>query len=138
MRTPDWDEVRAFLRYDRWEPDRARSTDHDYFVKTLPSGETVVTKVSRSGAKTMSMGRFKAILSDQLRVNEAQFWDVVRLKAPAERPSPEPEPAPSSLPLWLAQQLQRAGIPQAEIEGLDEGAARTLLDEVRSRPRDWR
>ena len=34
LRTPDWDEVRAFLRYDRWEPDRAPSTDHDYFVKS--------------------------------------------------------------------------------------------------------
>lgn len=134
MRTPDWDEVREFLKYDRWEHDAQRSTDHDYFEKVLPSGEILLTKVSRSGKKTMSPGRFIAILSDQLRVSATQFWDVIRLKEPAERPSPEPEPAPKSLPLWLAQQLERSGVTAEVIVGLDEDAARALLDEIRSRP----
>ena len=70
MKTPTWDEVRQFLNFDAWTPDRPRSTDHDYFEKTLPTGEVLITKVSRSAGKTMSPGRFKAILSDQLRVNE--------------------------------------------------------------------
>ena len=134
MRTPDWDEVREFLKHDRWQHDAQRSTDHDYFEKVLPNGEILITKVSRSGKKTMSPGRFSAILSDQLRVGATQFWDVIRLKEPAERPSPEPERAPKSLPLWLVQQLERGGVTAEAIEGLDMDAARALLDEIRSRP----
>lgn len=135
MRTPTWDEVREFLRYDEWTPDKPRSTDHDYFEKVLPSGEVLVSKVSRSGRKTMSPGRFSATLSDQLRVSQAQFWEVLRLRKPADRPSPEPEPEPVSLPMWLAQQLERAGVLPQEIEGLDAHAATALLDEIRSRPK---
>lgn len=134
MRTPDWDDVREFLKYDRWEHDAERSTDHDYFEKMLPNGEILITKVSRSGKKTMSPGRFGAILSDQLKVTAGQFWDVIRLKEPAQRPSLEPEPTPASIPLWLAQQLERVGVASATIETLDEASARDLLDEIRSRP----
>jgi hypothetical protein len=134
LRTPDWDEVREFLKYDGWEHDAQRSTDHDYFEKALPDGEILITRVSRSRKKTMSPGRFNAILSDLLRVSAAQFWNVIRLKEPAERPSPEPGPAPNSLPLWLVQQLERAGVTGEAIQGLSEDEARALLDEIRSRP----
>jgi hypothetical protein len=138
LRTPTWDEApagefREFLRYDGWMPDKPRSTDHDYFIKTLPDGEILITKVSRSGQKTMSAGRFKAILSDQLRVAEADFWEAIRTKQPAPRPAPVPEPEPRSLPLWLARELERSGVAPAEIERLDEARARTLLNEIRSR-----
>lgn len=134
MRTPDWDQVREFLRHDQWVADRHRSTDHDYFEKSLASGEVLITKVSRSGQKTMSPGRFKAILSDQLRVNEAEFWNVLRLKVPATRPSPEPEP--ESLPLWLAQQLEREGAKPQDIGTLSMDEAALFLAELRSRPID--
>lgn len=63
MRTPSWDEFREFLRYDQWEEDRA--TGHDFFEKTVPDGEIVRTHASRSGSKTMSPGRFKAILLER-------------------------------------------------------------------------
>ena len=134
MRTPNWDEVREFLKHDLWAPDTPRSTDHDYFIKTLQDGEILITKVSRSGGKTMSGGRFKAILADQLRVNEAQFWEVMRTKMRANRPAPEPEPQPVSLPLWLARELDRRGIPPSEIEKLDERAAMEMLSDLRSQP----
>ena len=134
MRTPAWDELREFLKHDGWAPDRSRSTDHDYFVKTLPDGEILITKVSRSGGKTMSAGRFKAILSDQLRISAAQFWEVLRTTDPAERPSPHPEPEPVSLPLWLAHELQLRGVSAREIEGLDQDTAADLLHRLRSRP----
>jgi hypothetical protein len=135
VKTPTWDEVRQFLNFDAWTPDKPRSTDHDYFEKTLTTGEVLITKVSRSAGKTMSPGRFKAILSDQLRVNERQFWDVIRLRQPAERPAPDPEPEPVSLPLWLVQQLRAEGIPDSELEGVDQEAATALLAEARARPR---
>jgi hypothetical protein len=135
VRTPTWDEFRAFLRHDDWEEDRA--TGHDFFEKTLPDGEILRTHASRSGSKTMSPGRFKAILSDQLRLSEAEFWDVLRTKAPAPRPSPAPETAPTSLPLWLALALEReVGLTREQIVELDEIDAHQRLDEARSRPKD--
>lgn len=135
MRTPSWDEFREFLKHDDWDEDRA--TGHDFFEKTLPDGEILRTHASRSGSKTMSPGRFKAILSDQLRLNEADFWEVLRTKAPAPRPSPEPEPAPASLPLWLAQAVEReVGLTSEQIAEIDQDEARRLLVEARSKPRD--
>ena len=84
----------------------------------------------------MSPGRFKAILADQLRLNEAEFWEVLRTREPAQRPSPAPEPAPRSLPLWLAQTLEReVGLTREQIAELDEVEARRQLDEARSRPK---
>ena len=134
MKTPTWDEFREFLQHDNWEEDRA--TGHDFFEKTLPDGEILRTHASRSGSKTMSPGRLKAILSDQLRLSEAEFWEVLRTRTPAPRPSPAPEPAPRSLPLWLARALEReVGLTHNEIAELDEEGARRLLVEARSRPK---
>ena len=135
MRTPSWDEFREFLRHDNWQEDRA--TGHDFFEKTLPDGEILRTHASRSGSKTMSPGRFKAILSDQLLLSEAEFWGVLRTNTPAPRPSPAPEPAPGSSPLWLALTLEReVGLTREQIAKLDEDQARRLLDEARSQPSD--
>lgn len=132
MRTPSWDEFRAFLRYDQWKEDRA--TGHDFFEKIVPDGEILRTHASRSGLKSMSPGRFKAILSDQLLLSEAEFWEVLRTRNPAPRPSAAPEPAPESLPLWLARALEReAGLTREQIAELDEAEARRLLLEARSR-----
>ncbi len=132
MRTPSWDEFREFLRHDQWAEERA--TGHDFFEKILPDGEILRTHASRSGSKTISPGRFKTILSDQLRLNEAEFWEVLRTGNPAPRPSPAPESAPTSLPLWLARALEReAGLTRARIAELDEAEAHRLLLEARSR-----
>jgi hypothetical protein len=85
----------------------------------------------------MSPGRFKAILSDQLRLSEAEFWEVLRTKTPASRPSPAPEPAPRSLPRGLAQALEReVGLTREQIAVLDEQEAHRRLNEARSRPQD--
>jgi hypothetical protein len=135
VRTPSWDEFREFLKHDDWDEDRA--TGHDFFEKSLTDGEILRTHASRSGSKTMSPGRFKAILSDQLRLSEAEFWEVLRTRTPAPRPSPAPEPAPTSLPLWLAQAVEReVGLTREQIAELDEIDARQRLDEARSRPKD--
>ena len=105
MKTPSWDEILEFLKVDRWSEDR--STGHAFFEKVLPKGEILQTHASRSGGKTMSPGRFKAILSDQLRVSEAEFWETLRTRAPVRRPSLSPELPPASLPLWIVEALAR-------------------------------
>lgn len=133
MRTPTWDAFREFLRHDDWQEDRA--TGHDFYEKTLSDGELLRTHASRSGSKTMSPGRFKAILSDQLQLSEAEFWEVVRTKTPATRPSPAPERPPASLPLWLVLALEReAGLTRDQIAELEEDEARRLLVDARSKP----
>jgi hypothetical protein len=135
VKTPSWDEILEFLKFDRWIEDRV--TGHDFSEKVLPDGEILQTHASRSGSRTISPGRFKAILSDQLRVSEAEFWEVLRTRKPATRPSPAPEPTPASLPLWIAQALERAvGLSREQIAELDETDARALIDEVRSRSRE--
>ncbi len=133
MKTPTWDEILEFLRIDRWTRDRA--TGRDFFEKVLPNGEILQTHASRSGDRTISPGRFTSILADALRVSETEFWDVLRTRDPATRPSRSPEPPPASLPLWLVRALERdAGLGLDQITELDEQAARTLLDATRSRP----
>ena len=135
MKTPSWDEILEFLTLDCWSEDRA--TGHDFFEKILPNGEILHTHASRSGSKTISPGRFKAILSDQLRVSEGEFWEVLRTREPATRPSPAPEPPPASIPMWIAEALEReVGLSREQIADLDERDARALVDEVRSRPRE--
>ena len=135
MRTPSWEEFREFLEHDGWEP--VRTTGHDHYRKTLSDGEILRTSASRARRKSMSPGRFRAILSYQLRLSADEFWEVLRTKAPARRPSPAPEAPPVSLPLWLAVALEReAGLSRDRIATLDEVEARRLLDEARSRQRD--
>ena len=134
MRTPSWDEILEFLKFDRWREDRA--TGHDFFEKVLPDGEILLTHASRSGSKAISPGRFKSILTDQLKVNETQFWDVLQTRRPAIRPSRAPEPPPASLPLWLVRALAgEVGLSRDEIAGLAEVDGRARLNEARSRPR---
>jgi len=135
VKTPSWDEILEFLKLDRWA--EVRSTGHDFFEKGLPNGEILHTHASRSGGKSMSPGRFQAILSDQLRVSEAEFWETLRTGKPAGRPSPSPELPPASLSLWIVEALAReVGLSPGQIGGLGESDARALIDDVRSRPRE--
>lgn len=133
MRTPSFDEIETFLRIDGWTQDR--STGHEFYEKVLPNGETFRSHTSFAGKKTMSPGRFKAILADQLRVSEAEFWEALRTREPVTRPSPLPESAPKSLPNWLRVALRNeCGSSEEEISLLTEDEARHRLAERRSTP----
>jgi len=132
LKTPTYGELEDFFTYDGWT--EVRSTGHSMYEKVLPTGEILDSHRSFSGKKTMSPGRFKAILNTQIHVSEAEFWAVLRTKKPAPRPSPAPEPAPASLSYRLVSALEAAGVTQDEMAGLDEARARRLLDEIRSRP----
>jgi hypothetical protein len=101
VKTPSYDEIREFLKADGWII--TRKTGHESHTKVLPNGEILETRASWSGQKTMSPGRFKAILLDQLKVDQQQFWDVLRTGKPAVRPAPAVEPEPLSIPKWLDQ-----------------------------------
>lgn len=104
------------------------------YEKVLGTGEILRSHRSLSGKKSMSPGRFKAILSLQLQVSEAEFWEALRTKSPVPRPSPAPEPVVMGLSYWLVAALEAAGVTPSELSGLDETAARHRLDEIRSQP----
>jgi len=122
VKTPSWDEILEFLKLDRWT--EVRSTGHDFFEKVLPNGEILHTHSSRSGAKTVSPGRFKAILSDQLRVSEAEFWETLRTGKPAGRPSPSPENDAGPFP-WRV---------RAELRPSEPASGRAAAQGARDRP----
>lgn len=132
-RTPRWDEVERFCQIDGWEPDG--STDHSFWSKTLPSGERLETHASFSGSKTMSQGRFAAILRDQLRVSRRELWEALRTEKPVSRPSTDPPEEPRSLPGWVAYGLLAQGVRLDEIEALTPEEAERLLRELWAKPR---
>jgi hypothetical protein len=133
VKTPDPGELADFFKHDGWT--EVRSTDHIHFEKQLRSGELLESHRS-FGSKPLGPRTFKLFLSLQVKLSEAEFWEVLRTRKPAPRPSPALEPKPVTLPLWVAQGLEDLGVPRERIAGLAPDEARTLLDELRSRPPD--
>lgn len=83
MRTPTWAEVETFCRIDGWS--EIRRTSHVHYEKVLAGGVVLRTHRSFASRKTMSPGRFKAVLRYQLRVTEAQFWEALDSGQPVDR-----------------------------------------------------
>lgn len=83
MRTPTWAQVERFCRIDGWR--EVRRTGHVHFEKVLPGGRVLRTHRSLSSKKTMSPGRFKALLRHQLDVSEEQFWRALETRTPVDR-----------------------------------------------------
>lgn len=83
MRTPTWAQVERFCRIDGWR--EVRRTGHVHFEKVLADGTVLRTHRSFASRKTMSPGRFRAVLRHQLRVTEEQFWRVLETRKPVDR-----------------------------------------------------
>lgn len=94
------------------------------------------TRVSHSAKKTMSPGRWKAILRDQLQVSEEDFWQALRSKEPVQRPSAPPaEGEIQQVPAWAAAVLSsRLKMSLAEITALGRDRAIQLAYETWSKP----
>ncbi len=99
MRIASFGEIAEFCRIDGWQ--KERSTAHDIWTKTLPTGELLWTMTSHSASKAMSPGRFKRILRDQLKVTEAAFWATHASGEPVDRPALVEPASPTELPLYL-------------------------------------
>jgi hypothetical protein len=85
VRTPTWGQVEQFCHIDGWI--EVRRSGHVHFEKALADGQLLRTHRSFSSRKTMSPGRFKAILRYQLRVSEAEFWQARDTRRPVDRSS---------------------------------------------------
>jgi len=133
VRTPTWGRVEQFCRIDGWA--EARRTDHVFFEKVLDDGTVLRTHRSFASTKTMSPGRFKAILRSQLQVSGDDFWRALDTGQPVVRPSKVPEDVPR-LPLYLVRVLTKLGKGDAEIAALSVEEAERIVHEEWSRPPD--
>ena len=116
-------DLSAYLERDGWieEPSlargRRRTGDHRRFRKEHPDGSIARTKVSHALGDEIGVALFKHILRDQLHVDEARFWAVVR--GQADPAVDAPPPASDTIPAWLVQRLLfTVGMAEAEIRGL--------------------
>lgn len=83
MRTPTWAQIERFCRIDGWR--EVRRSGHVFYEKVLPDGSMLRTHRSFSSRKSMSRGRFEAILRYQLRITEEQFWQALDTRRPVDR-----------------------------------------------------
>ena len=134
MKTPTLGEIEQFCRIDGWH--ESRRTDHVFFEKTLADGTVLRTHRSFASGKTMSAGRFKAILRDQLRVSAKDFWRALETGQEVARPS-EPPAADVGLPAYVVRVLKtELHLSEAEIAKIAPSEAERLVHEHWSQPKD--
>jgi DNA-binding transcriptional regulator YiaG len=132
VKTPTWRQIERFCGIDGWR--EVRSTGHVFYEKTLPDGTVLRTHRSFASRKTMSPGRFKAILRTQLRLSEDDFWNALETGEPVARPSSPPD-ADATLPAYVIRVLERElHLSQKEIAALTEEDAERRVDEYWSQP----
>jgi hypothetical protein len=86
--------------------------------------------------KTMSDGRWRAILRDQLRVSAEDFWKALRREKPVSRPSAAPDETEAvAVPAWTAATLSsRLHMSPADIAALGRERAVELAEATWSWP----
>jgi hypothetical protein len=125
VRAPTWGEIERFCRIDGWR--ESRRTDHVFFEKVLADGTVLRTHRSFAGGKTMSPGRLKAILRNQLQVSEGDFWTALESKEPVARPS-EPPGEEATLAAYLVRVLKdELHLSEREIAALSPEEAQRLV-----------
>jgi hypothetical protein len=133
MRLPTYAQHRRFCEVDGWEHKGTarsqRSTgDHHRYVKAMPEGPPLYTRVSHGSGEYQSRDLWKHILRDQLNVSEQEFWDAVDHGiAPARGRTAPQKPEGEGLPLWLVESLRHMlGLSEDEIGAMSSEAAHAL------------
>jgi len=133
LKSATWGQIEEFCRKDGWK--QVRETTHTFFENVLADGTVLQTHRSFAKDKTMSPGRFKAILRLQLQVSEKQFWEVLRTGQPAKRPAMLPDETVKH-PAYVVRVLkQNLGKTEKEIARLSLQQARRMVEEYWSRAR---
>ena len=133
-------DLRTYVTNDGWteEPNlarnRLRTGDHRRYFRDLPDGTRLRTKVSHDEHAEIGKDLFRRILRDQLQVDEARFWDVVRggsgMGTQATAPAVEP------IPGWLVTRLlYTVGLSEAEVAQMNADQAHAAWLDYQTRPR---
>ena len=136
---PTFEDLRRYLLRDGWteEPNlargRARTGDHRRYRRELADGTVLRTKVPHGLGDEIGRDLFRHILRDQLRIDEARFWAVVRGTT-----GPEEVRAPGSptIPGWLVERLIRTvGLAEEDVRRMTRDEALAAWEVHRARPR---
>lgn len=147
MRKPTYAELRKFVERERWVDKDAKSRkkkgDHHRCTLRLPTGEVLYTRISHGRGEIADDGLWAAILRNELKVTEKEFWACVDDKVLPSRPQPAPpERRGPALDAKLARNLvRRAGLAQGVVAKMtrDEAVAawqRYLTERARRPPAD--
>lgn len=137
--SPTWSDIRDFLDADGWreiEPGSpgGRRSRHLFYEKVLDDGRVLQTHVSHARQKTVSAGRFGAILRYQLEISREDFWECIRKREPVDRPV-EVEVGPKEHEAWVVAVLVgELHLTPDELEALSAEEARKLVEEHWSKP----
>lgn len=113
-------DLRRFVTVDDWEDkDRTsgkRKGDHHRYIKHLPDGRTLYTRISHGTGSYDDPAVVKVILSRQLEVTEGEFWLAVKKGMAPQRGADEPERSAVALPASLVYNLiAKIGISEPEV-----------------------
>jgi hypothetical protein len=118
---PDFGDIERFCKIDGWE----QQTDvggsrqrHIRYEKPLADELSLRTQISHDRSSTPSPGRWKAILRNQLKVTEEQFWEALRTGTAVDRTPPPPPPEPIPVEEWVREGLRRTGMTDEEVDRL--------------------
>lgn len=130
MSVPSFGDIERFCKIDGWQRQTGVGGPrqrHIRFEKPLPDEPALRTQISHDRSSTPSAGRWKAILRNQLKVTEEQFWEALRTRTPVDRTPPPPPPEPIPVDDWVREGLRRTGMTDTQIDDLDAEQAQQEL-----------
>lgn len=107
-KSPTFGDIKDFLEADGWRPVRVGGRRHRHvrYEKLLADGRLLQTQISHSRDRSISPGRFAAILREQLEVSREQFWQAIRASEAVDRPVELDEPeSTTEHPAWVIRVL---------------------------------
>ena len=113
---PDRERHDDFCVFEKWEIVHGSTgkpvQHHRTYELVIPSGDILRTRISKPiDRTTYSASMWSAILRDQLKVTNDEFWNCVQNKVLPDRGGSAPAPNPKALPLHLINELvERVGI----------------------------
>ena len=126
---PDRERHDDFCVFERWEIVHGSTgkpvQHHRTYELVIPSGDILRTRISKPiDRTTYSASMWSAILRDQLRVTNDEFWACVQNKVLPDRGGATSTPNPKALPLHLVNELiERVGMTPEDAIALTLGEA---------------
>lgn len=103
---------------------RGKENTHHYnYELALPNGEILWTRISHPvNRNDYGPGMWADILRDQLRVNEATFWECVKNGVKPDRGAAT-APRGEAIPLGVVHVLTSFGVPEVEVMRMTKAEA---------------